>query len=74
MSKQGTDFKILKRGLKILAAALPLLFVAPILITLSGLNKDNYTFYIFLIVGLIAGAGAIYLLFKGINTIMKSIF
>lgn len=74
MSKEGTDFKILKRGLSFMAAALPLLFLAPYILTLSFLNKDSYMFYVFLIIGLIAGAGAIYLLFKGINTIMKSIF
>ena len=74
MGKKGTDFKVLKRGLSFLAAALPLLFIAPTLLTLSGLNKETYVFYIFLILGLITGAGAIYLLFKGINTIMKSIF
>lgn len=74
MSKQGTDFKILKKGLTFLAAALPFLFLAPILLTLSGLNKETFVFYIFLVLGLLAGAGAIYLCFKGINTIMKSIF
>lgn len=74
MSKQHTDFDILKKGLKYLAYALPLLFLAPSLITLSGLNKETFMFYIFLFLGIISGAGAIYLCFKGINTIMKSIF
>lgn len=74
MSKQHTDFDILKKGLKYLAYALPLLFLAPSLITLSGLNRETFMFYIFLFLGIISGAGAIYLCFKGINTIMKSIF
>ena len=74
MSKDHTDFDILKKGLKYLAFALPLLFLAPYLLTLSFLNKETYIFYLFLVVGIIAGAGAIYLCFKGINTIMKSIF
>lgn len=74
MSKDHTDFDILKKGLKYLAFALPLLFLAPYLLTLSFLNKETYMFYLFLLVGIIAGAGAIYLCFKGINTIMKSIF
>ena len=74
MSKQHTDFDILKKGLKYLAFALPLLFLAPSLITLSGLNKETFMFYVFLFFGIIAGAGAIYLCFKGINTIMKAIF
>lgn len=74
MGRKHTDFDILKKGLKFLAFALPLLFLSPYLLTLSFLNKETFMFYVFLIFGLIAGAGAIYLLFKGINTIMKSIF
>ncbi|RMA64937.1 DUF6095 family protein [Ulvibacter antarcticus] len=74
MSKEHTDLDLLKKGIKKLALALPLLFLSPYLITLSFLNKDNYTFYLFLFFGIIAGAAAIYLCFKGINTIMKSIF
>lgn len=74
MSRQHTDFDLLKKGLKYLAFALPLLILGPILITLSGLNSETFMFYVFLFFGIIAGAGAIFLLFKGINTIMKSIF
>ncbi|MAP81034.1 MAG: hypothetical protein CL526_08080 [Aequorivita sp.] len=74
MGRKHTDFDILKKGLKFLAFALPLLFLSPYLLTLSFLNKETFMFFVFLIFGLIAGAGAIYLLFKGINTIMKSIF
>jgi len=74
MGKQHTDFNLLKKGLKYMAFALPLLFLSPILLTLSGLNKETFMFYVFLLFGLVAGAWAIYLCFKGINTIMKSIF
>ena len=74
MGKEHTDFEILKKGLKYLAFALPLLFLCPILITLSGLNKETFMFYVFLFFGIIAGIGAIYLCFKGINTVVKSIF
>ncbi|MFT6127507.1 MAG: ABC-type transport system involved in cytochrome bd biosynthesis fused ATPase/permease subunit [Flavobacteriaceae bacterium] len=74
MSKEHTDLKILVKGLKTLAASLPLLFLGPYFITLSALNKENWTFYLFLVLGLVAGASAIFLIFKGIQTIMKSIF
>ncbi len=74
MGKEHTDLKTLVKGLQFLAASLPLLFLGPYLITLSGLNKDNWTFYLFLGLGLIAGASAIFLIFKGIQTIMRSIF
>lgn len=74
MSKQHTDFKILKKGLTYLGFALPLLFLAPYLLTLSFLNKESFVFYILLLAGILVGATAIYMVFKGINTIMNSIF
>tara|TARA_R110002050_G_scaffold221001_1_gene356801 strand:+ start:255 stop:479 length:225 start_codon:yes stop_codon:yes gene_type:complete len=74
MGREHTDFELLKKGLKYMAFALPLLFLSPYLLTLSFLNKETFMFYIFLFFGIIAEAGAIYLCFKGLNTILKSIF
>lgn len=74
MSKEHTDLKILGKGIKFLAGALPLLFLSPYLITLSALNKGHWSFYMFIALGLIAGVVALYLLFRGLRTIMKSIF
>ena len=74
MSKPHTDQKLLVKGIKFMAMALPLLFLSPYLLSLSFLNKHNFTFYLFLVLGIIAGATAIYLCFKGINTIIKSMF
>jgi hypothetical protein len=74
MSKEHTDLDLLKKGIKKMALALPLLFLSPYLLTLSFLNKETYVFYIFLFFGIVAGAAAIYLCFKGLSTIMKSIF
>jgi uncharacterized membrane protein YccC len=74
MSKEHTDVNLLRKGIKYLAIALPLLFLSPYLITLSFLNKETMMLYVFFAIGLLLGIGAVYLLFKGINTIMKSIF
>lgn len=74
MSKEHTDVELLRKGIKYLAIALPLLFLSPYLITLAFLNTETIYGYVFFGIGFIAGAGAVYLLFKGINTIMKSIF
>ena len=74
MNKEHTDLKLLVKGLKFMAFALPLLILSPYLISLSFLNKHNFTFYIFFTLGLIAGIAAVYLCLKGINTIIKSIF
>ena len=74
MGKEHTDFNLLKKGLKYMAFALPLLFLSPYLITLSFLNKETFMLFVFLFFGIVAGAAAIFLCFKGINTILKSIF
>lgn len=74
MGKEHTDFDLLKKGIKFMAFALPLLFLSPYLLTLSFLNKETFIFFVFLFFGIVAAAGAIYLCFKGINTILKSIF
>jgi hypothetical protein len=74
MGKEHTDLSILGNGLKFLAAALPLLFLSPYLITLSALNKGHWSFYMFIILGSITGIVAVILVFKGLKTIMKSIF
>ena len=69
-----TDKEMLISGIKKMALALPLLFLSPYLLTLSFINKENFMFYLALTLGIIAGAAAIYLCFKGINTIIKSMF
>jgi len=74
MEQKHTDKKLLGKGIKFMALSLPLFFLCPYFITLSFLNKENYFFYIFLIIGIIFGAGVFYLFFKGLKTIMKSIF
>lgn len=74
MGKEHTDLELLKKGLKFMAIALPLLFLSPYLLTLSFLNKETFMFFVFLFFGIAAGTGAIYFCFKGINTILKSIF
>ena len=38
MSKEHTDVELLRKGVKYLAIALPLLFLSPYLITLAFLN------------------------------------
>tara|TARA_B100000809_G_C15137990_1_gene531557 strand:- start:53 stop:277 length:225 start_codon:yes stop_codon:yes gene_type:complete len=74
MSQKHTDTKKLAKGIKYLAFTVPLLFLSPYLLTLSFLNKENFSFYLFLIVGILVGSFAIFLFFKGIKTILDSIF
>ena len=69
-----TDKQLLVKGLKRLALALPLLLLTTYVLTFAFLNKDTIPIYIFLILGIIAMAITIYLLFNGIKIILKSIF
>ena len=74
MTQKHTNKEILAKGIKYMAITLPLLFLCPYLLTLSFLNKDNYSFYLFLILGIIAFILVIFLFYKGIKTILDSIF
>ena len=64
----------LSKGLKYLAIALPLLFGAPITITIGfkALSKDGT--YLILIIGILLAIIAILCTAAGISSIMKSIF
>tara|TARA_R110000851_G_scaffold224916_1_gene377720 strand:+ start:27 stop:269 length:243 start_codon:yes stop_codon:yes gene_type:complete len=69
-----TDQRILVKGIKYLAIALPLLFLSPYLLSLAFLNKENYMFYVGLSLGVVLGGLAIWLIFKGLKTFMKAIY
>lgn len=62
------------KGLKYFAVALPLLFGAPIIITIGfkALAKNNKI--IFLILGIILGILAIFVTAKAVMTIIKALF
>tara|TARA_R110002072_G_scaffold302938_1_gene490075 strand:- start:1591 stop:1821 length:231 start_codon:yes stop_codon:yes gene_type:complete len=72
--QKHTNKEILMTGIKYMALSLPLMFVGPYVITLGFLNKDNATFYLFFPLGLILAIAAVFFAFKGIKTIMKSMF
>jgi hypothetical protein len=69
-----TNKKVMMTGVKFMALSLPLMFMGPYFITLGFLNKTNVMFFVFFPIGLILAIAAIYFAFKGIKTIMKSMF
>lgn len=69
--QKHTDVALLKKGLKYMFFCLLLIVLGPYLITLSFIND---TALFILIPGLAAAAGAIYLGFKGIRTIVSAVF
>ncbi len=70
----ATNRELLGKGLKYLGWALPLMFIGPSVIYNAFINKQNVWHYLVLAVGIVASFFAVYLAFKGLNTIMKSLF
>ena len=74
MDRKHTNKALLGKGLKFMAGALPLIIIGPVVLFSSFKNQDHPWFIPILILGLLALTGAIFLLFKGIRIIMRSLF
>lgn len=69
-----TNRKILAKGIQYLLVALPLLFLGPIVINSSFKNQDSPYYEIVLGIGILCCGLAMFFIFKGVNTIVKSLF
>ncbi|MFM9824608.1 DUF6095 family protein [Flavobacterium sp.] len=69
-----TNQKLLAKGIKQLAWALPLLFIGPSVIYNAFMNKNNSWHYLVLGIGVSVCLLAVYFLFYGLKTLMHSIF
>lgn len=74
MTKNKTDKTILYKGLKIMVFALLSLFIGPAFMHMALSNKEKPLYLPLLIVGCLICVMAVILMFKGINTIMNSMF
>ena len=74
MDRKHTDKNLLGKGLKFMAGALPLIIIGPVVLFSSFKNQDHPWFIPILIIGLLALFGAIFLLFKVIVIIIKSLY
>ena len=72
--QKHTDKNLLLRGLKILAFALVMIVLTTYLITFTFLNKEVLPMYLTLPLALISMGFTIYLLFRGIKSVMNSMF
>lgn len=70
----ATNKELLSKGIKYLAGALPLLFLGPAVIYNAFMNQQNVWHYLVLAIGIIACLAAMFLMFLGLKTIMKSLF
>ncbi|TGD59414.1 DUF6095 family protein [Flavobacterium humi] len=69
-----TDKTILTKGIKYIAWALPLYFIGPSVVYNAFINKQNTWHYLVLGIGIIISFFAIFLTFKGLKTILNSMF
>ncbi|WP_264550069.1 DUF6095 family protein [Flavobacterium sp. N2820] len=70
----ATNKKILVKGIRYLSGALPMLFIGPIIINSAFKNQDNPLYPYVLGLGIIGCLFAMFLIYKGIQTILKSLF
>ncbi|KAF2081622.1 DUF6095 family protein [Flavobacterium sharifuzzamanii] len=70
----ATNKELLKKGVKYLSGALPLMFLGPTLIYNAFQNQDNNWHYLVLGIGIVACLSSMLLIFLGLKIIMKGIF
>lgn len=66
--------KVLNRGIRYLAMALPLLFIGPVIIHSSFKNQNNPLYYPVLGFGIMVCLTAMWFMFLGLKTVTNSIF
>ena len=69
-----TNKTLLGKGIKYLGMAVPLAFIGPAVLYTAFNNQENSFYVPVLIFGILACAGSMFLMFKGINTLVKSLF
>ena len=74
MEENRTNKELLVKGLQKMGICLVLMFLGPTLLHLALTNQEKPTFILVLIIAIIVCALAIFFLFKGIQTILNSIF
>jgi hypothetical protein len=71
MSKNKNN---LSKGIKYVSGALPLMFIGPIVINSAFKNQDSPYYELVLGIGILGCVLAVFFLFKGVTTIVKSLF
>ena len=74
METERTNKDLLAQGLKKMGISLVLMFAGPTLFYLITSNKDKPFYIPLLIISLVLCGGAIFFAFKGLQTIMNSMF
>ncbi|MDH4404331.1 MAG: DUF6095 family protein [Flavobacterium sp.] len=70
----NTNKELLSKGIKYITISIPCLFIGPAVIHFAFINKLQPLYYLILAIGIGIGITAMLMLYKGLNTIMKSLF
>ena len=74
MEQNRTNKNLFVKGLQTMGICLLLMFLGPTLLHLALTNQEKPTFLLVLIIAIIVCILAIFFLFRGIQTILNSIF
>jgi hypothetical protein len=74
MKPKGTNKELLGKGIQRMAIALIFMFISPVIIHSAFKNQHHPLYIPILILGVIGAGFAIFMAFRGIRTIMDSIF
>ena len=70
----ATHKRTLLKGIRYLSGALPTLFLGPIIINSAFKNEESPLYSYVLGLGIVVSLFALFLIYKGINTILQSLF
>jgi hypothetical protein len=70
----ATNKEVLAKGVKTLFASLPLLFLGPIVLNSAFKNQEHSWYLIVVFIGCAICITAVFLMFKGLKTIINSMF
>ncbi|KGO95880.1 DUF6095 family protein [Flavobacterium enshiense] len=70
----ATNKTLLMKGIRYLAFAVPLMFIGPTIIHSSFKNQEHPMYIPILGIGILFCIGSMYLMFKGIQIMVKSLF
>lgn len=68
------DKDLLQKGVKYAVGSMPLMFLGPMVIHNAFMNKHTWIHYIVLGIGIIICGISVFLMWKGIKFIIKSLF
>jgi len=74
METKRTNKDLLYAGIKKMGISLALMFLGPTLIYVAFSNQEKPLYIPILIIGILLCCTAVYIAFKGLNTIMDSMF